>query len=334
MQKKIKEIRLDPAYLVIFCYAMLILSRFIMRGAAEGSNEYLAVVILQLLTFALPAAIWYRLRTLPLFAARESREGKPPYLRRLRFNAPRLSHLPAILFTVLTLICGCLLLSIGLSSGSSLEGSFSLYDVFVSRYDGKALGAVWLVLAYAALPAVCEELIFRGIVCTEYDGEGFLCSVLMNALFFGFMHFSFTKLAVYLFAGAVLTVLLYTTRSVFSVMIAHFLYNIFCIFGQPYVTEFYVTAGSVGTAVIILIALLIAGLAGFCGSARRLFYGYADNDPPTEAKDEARSEEGGSEPPKKPGEKLVASLRACLLTPGVAVCVVIFLTFSIIFLLI
>lgn len=332
MEKKVKVNWLDPAYLVIFCYAMLILSRFIMRGVAEGSNEYLAVVILQLLTFALPAAIWYRLRTLPRFAAREAGEGKPPYLRRLRFNAPRLSHLPAVFFTVLVLICGCLLLSIGLSSGSSLEGSFSLYDVFVSSYDGKALGAIWLVLAYAALPAICEELVFRGIVCTEYDGSGFICSVLMNALFFGFMHFSFKKLAIYLFAGAVLTVLLYTTRSVFSVMIAHFLYNLFCIFGQPYITEFYVTAGSVGTAVVILIALLIAGLAGFCGGARRLFYGYAETDPPTEAteaKDEDRSEE-----PKKQGEKLVASLRTCLLTPGVAVCVVIFLAFGIIFLLI
>ena len=293
---------------------MLIFSRFVMRRVGDSDNEYLAVIILQLLTFALPAAIWYRLRLLPGFS-----EGGAlkPTAKRLRLTPPRLSHIGVIVSAVFVLISGCLLLSIGLSQSSSLEGSFSLYDVFVSRYDGKPLGAVWLVLAYAALPAVCEEFVFRGFLCSEYDRYGVICSIIMNALFFGFLHFNFMKLSVYLFAGAVLTLLLYTTRSVFSVIIAHFVYNLFCIFGQPYITEFYITAGSTGTAVLILIAILIGALVGFCGGARRLFARYAENDPPSDDEPMTRGQ-------------FVKNLRACLLTPGTAICTALFLAFSIV----
>lgn len=308
------KIRLDPAYLILFCYIMLIFSRFVMRGIGSGENEYLAVIIMQLLTFALPAAIWYRLRLLPGFS-----EGGTlkPTAKRLRLSPPRLSHITIMISSVFVLISGCLLLSIGMSQSSSLEGSFSLYDVFVSRYDGKPLGAIWLVLAYAALPAVCEEMVFRCFLCSEYDRYGVACSIIMNSLFFGFLHFNFMKLAVYLFAGAVLTVLLYATRSVFSVIIVHFAYNLFCIFGQPYITEFYITAGNTGTAVIILTAMLLGALVGFCGGARRLYAGYAESDPPSDSEPMTRGQ-------------FIKNLRACLLTPGTAICTALFLAFSIV----
>lgn len=312
--RKAQSFRLDPAYLIFFCYVMLIFSRFVMRKVGDSDNEYLAVIILQLLTFALPAAIWYRLRLLPSFS-----EGgtMKPTAKRLRLEPPRLSHILILVSAVFVLISGCLLLSIGLSQNSSLEGSFSLYDVFVSKYDGKPLGALWLVLAYAALPAVCEELVFRGFLCSEYNRYGVICSIIMNAVFFGFLHFNFMKLAVYLFAGTVLTLLLYATRSVFTVIIAHFLYNLFCIFGQPYITEFYITAGNTGTAVLILVALLLAGLVGFCGGARRLYARYAESDPPSDAEPMTRAQ-------------FVKNLKACLLTPGTAICTALFLAFSIV----
>ena len=106
------KIRLDPAYLILFCYIMLIFSRFVMRGIGSGENEYLAVIIMQLLTFALPAAIWYRLRLLPGFS-----EGGAlkPTAKRLRLSPPRLSHITIMISSVFVLISGCLLLSIGMS---------------------------------------------------------------------------------------------------------------------------------------------------------------------------------------------------------------------------
>lgn len=315
-KEKLKSIKLEPAMAVLFVYLMLIFSRAIIATMSESTNEYLVVIILQLLTFGIPAAIWYRLRALPRF-----RDDSLNYKAKLQ-TPPRATHIVIIAAACFMLISGCLLLSIGFTGRSSLEGSFSLYDTFISKYNGTPIGAVWLILAYAALPAVCEELVFRGILCTEYDKYGVVCSIAMNSLWFGFLHFNFSKLLVYIFAGAVLTVLLYATRSVYSVMIAHFAYNLFGIFGQQYVTEFYITAGSIGVVVVILITLLLLSSAVFCGAAYRLYSGYAKRDEPSDY----------SEAPR--GKALLNNFRACLFTPTVIACAVVYLTVTIVMMII
>lgn len=292
---------------------MLLFSRGVVHMLSEGTNEYLALVILQLLTFGIPAAVWYRLRELPRF-----RDGDRRYVTRLRLTVPRVSHIVIIIAASFALMSGCLLFSVGLSGRSSLEGSFSLYDTFISKYNGTPLGALWLILAYAALPAFCEEIVFRGVLCAEYDRYGVICSVAMNTLWFGFLHFNFGNLLVYLFAGLVLTVLLYATRSVFTVMTVHFIYNLFGLFGQQYITEFYITAGSVAVAVVILIAILILSAAVFCGAARRLYLGYAKRDEPSDYREPLTKTE------------LLTNMRACLLTPASAVCTALYLAVAII----
>ncbi len=313
LKNYIKELTLEPAMLVVFVFLMLLFSRLVVSRLSNETNEYLVLIILQLLTFGIPAAIWNRLRDLPRF-----REGKRRFVTRLRFSPPRLSHIVIIASATAALMSGCLLFSIGLSGRSSLEGSFSLYDTFVSRYNGTPLGVLWLVLAYAALPAFCEELVFRGILAAEYDKHGVICSITMTTLWFGFLHFNFQKLTVYLFAGLVLAALLYATRSVFSVMIAHFLYNLFGLFGQQYITEFYITAGSVDVAVVILITILLLSGAIFCGAARRLYLGYAKRDEPSDYREPSSRDE------------LLPRFRAVLLTPFAGLATAIFLAFAIV----
>ncbi len=313
LKNYIKNFKLEPALLVVFVFLMLLFSRLVASSLADETNEYLVLIILQLLTFGIPAAIWTRLRDLPRF-----RDGNRRFITRLRFTPPKLSHIVIIASACVALMSGCLLLSIGLSGRSSLEGSFSLYDTFVSKDNGTPLGALWLILAYAALPAFCEELIFRGILAAEYDRFGVICSVTMTTLWFGFLHFNFQKLPVYLFAGLVLSVLLYATRSVFSVMIAHFFYNIFGLFGQQYITEFYITAGSVGVAIVILITILLLSAAVFCGAARRLYLGYAKRDEPSDYR----------EPTTK--AELIPRFRSVIVTPFAAGATVIFLAVTVV----
>jgi len=231
---------------------------------------------------------------------------------------PRLSHTVVTVAAIFALISGCLLLSINFSGESSLEGSFSLYDTFVSKYNATPLGALWLILAYAALPAFGEELIFRGIVCAEYDKYGVICSVTLSSLWFSLLHFNFAKITVYIFAGLVLALLLYATRSLYTVMIAHFVYNLFGIFGQQYITEFYITAGSVGVAVIILIIVLLLSAVVFCGGASKLYATYAKRDEPSEYHDSASRPE------------LIKNYRAAIINPYAAACIAVFLAVTLI----
>ena len=126
----IKKIRPDSAYLVLFVFVMLLFSRLVISILGDGNNEYLAVIILQLLTFGFPAAIRYRLGSLELFG--KKKDGIS-YAKRLRLTLPRPSHAIIMIAAVFALISGCLLFSLTLSGKSSLEGSFSLYDTFISK---------------------------------------------------------------------------------------------------------------------------------------------------------------------------------------------------------
>lgn len=308
IKEKLKKTALEPTQLVLFVYILLLLSRGIV-GLANGTwVEHPAVVVLQLLTFGFPAALWTHAR----------RRKDKEYLKKVGLTRPKLSHAPIILSAVFMLMSGCLLLSIGFSGKSSLEGSFSLYDTFVSRYNATWIGAVWLIIAYALIPAVCEEFVFRGLLTAEYAKHGPLCAVLVSSLWFGFLHFNIMKLPIYLFAGIVLSVLLYATRSVAAAAVAHFAYNLFGLFGQQYVTEFYITAGTAGSAVSILLIILLISSAVFCGAAAKIYRNYAKNGAPSEKT---------YDPAAK--RSLTKELKSCILTPAAAVCTALYLAVSV-----
>ena len=311
--KKLKNIGLDPMMPVLFVFIMLLISRAVVGMISEPKNQNFALIILLVLTFGISGAVWCRMRDLPRFKLDGER-----YVSRLKMTRPRLSHTVITAAAILALISGCLLLSINFSGETSLDGSFSLYDTFVSKYDGTASGAFLLILAYAALPAVGEELIFRGIVCAEYDKYGAVCSVTLSSFCYSLLHFNFAKIPVYLFAGIVLSLLLYATRSLYTVIIAHFAYNLFGIFGQPYITEFYINPSSIGAVITVLIMLLLLSSAVFSAGASRLYAGYAKRDEPSERKEPTGRRE------------LIRNYRAAIVNPYFVAGIVLFLAASII----
>ncbi|MBO5842999.1 MAG: CPBP family intramembrane metalloprotease, partial [Clostridia bacterium] len=212
------------------------------------------------------------------------------------------------------LITGCFLLSVLMGTLSAGQ-SFVLYDTFTSRQDGTTMGAAYLILAYAVLPAICEEVIFRGILCAEFEGRGVACAIAVSSILFSMLHFNLLAMPVYLFAGVTLALVLYTTRSVFCAVIVHFLYNLFCLFGQSGFTDFYVTQSATTLFLILMIAALLLCLAVFFGESSRLYRSYA--------------KEGASDayrPATKPTAAEVAKNTAlAFASPGAILCVVLYL---------
>jgi len=85
------------------------------------------------------------------------------------------------------------------------------------------------------------------------------------------LHFNLRHLPVYLFAGIILAMTLYATRSLFGAILAHFLYNIFGLFGQPYMSNLYQNTGSTELFFFLVTAVCIISAAVFCGEAARLY---------------------------------------------------------------
>ena len=256
-----KTVFLSPSALVLCTYILLLLTKLIDVTLINRENEYYSVVILQLMIFLLPGALWCKL-------------GGENYLKGLRLRLPRANSILLIISAAMLMISGGLLISMLLGGLDSLSKNFSLYDTFVSKTDSSLTSNLYLLAAYAIIPAICEEFIFRGILCHEYENGGVARSIVFSSLFFALLHFNPVNILVYLFSGVILALVLYSSRSLIGAMLAHFLYNLFGLFGQRYMNTLYKITGSSNFFLFVVAFCCLLFAAIFCREAAKLYKKY------------------------------------------------------------
>lgn len=209
--------------LLAFVFALLYFVGFLPADRlGMDENPYLAVVVLELVIYALPALFYCRLRGADFGA-------------RLRLRLPKPGHILYLLYAAIFLIGGSALISIGMYTlfpESFAAGSSEMYTNFARNagiFDG-----LYLVMAFAILPAVTEELLFRGIVVGSYETMGVTTAVIVSSLAFAMSHFSFVRFPVYFFSGLVLAGVMYATRSLFASVVIHALNNAFVLFLEKF----------------------------------------------------------------------------------------------------
>ena len=293
-----------PLLLVLCNFILLLISRLVDARLLDRDSEYVGVILIQVLIFIIPAILYCKLR------------GER-FAERIRLRAPRISHLPFLLYMLVVMIAGSLLTSILTDGIRSLEGSFTLYDTFVAR-TGTPAETAYAILAYAFLPAVGEELTYRSILCSEYEKRGVGVAILASALLFAMLHFSLAHFLTYLFLGMLLACAMYATRSFLAPILLHICYNVFCLFGQPYLSAFYVNAGSNEIFIFCVVVLFLLFSAFATGEARKIYHIHAKKNISSDYTQAL------------PWRRLPATLLETLLSPVAAVCLVVWLITSIV----
>lgn len=240
--------------LIAVVFALILLSSFLPADSLGlNENPYLAVVVIQLLTYAIPALFYCRIR---------GRDFTPKL--RLRLFKP--SRILYIFYATVFMISGVALLSILCytmspdafsSTGTVSNAAFAMNGGF---FDG-----AYLVVAFAILPAITEEFLFRGIVLGEYEGNGAVFAAIMSALTFAMSHFSPARLPVYIFSGLVLAAVAYATRSVVASMVVHAVNNAVVLLSEKYVLQI-VDKQNVSLVLFLVIVALVFLLFGMLTS--------------------------------------------------------------------
>lgn len=264
---KIKETVSAPIFALLI-YILLLVSRvFDISSFSDVGNVYLAVVVLQLVVFAVPALVYAKLKG----------EG---YAKKLRLSPPRPEAMICVFVAAVLLISGEMLIRIGMERFVSFSDGFSLYGAYAATGADGIGSALYVIFAFALIPAVCEEFVFRSIMIAEYESCGVVCAVAASSILFSAMHFDLVRAPIYLFSGVVLAMTLYMTRSTLAVMIVHFIYNMFGLFGQKYINAFYETTGSEELFVFLLAVIFLLFLIFFFGEAGRLYESYSKKSDP------------------------------------------------------
>lgn len=86
--------------------------------------------------------------------------------------------------------------------------------------------AMW-ILMLGITPAICEELVMRGIILSNYKEINIHKAALMNGLMFGILHMNLNQFFYAALLGVIMAYLVYYTKSIFTSMFLHFLINSF-----------------------------------------------------------------------------------------------------------
>ena len=258
--------------LVLVVFLAILAARFLSAETLGlDENPYLAVVVIQLVTYAVPSVFYYKIR---------GREFAP----KVRLRMFRSSHLLYLFHSAVFLISGVMLRSILMytqipeafaSASSSDYASFAMNQRF---FDG-----AYLILAFALLPAATEEFLFRGIVIGEYERYGASIAVTASALLFAMSHFSLARFPVYLFSGIILALVTYTTRSVAASVLIHALNNAAVLLCEKYVLNI-VDKQNVSMTLLLLIFIAAAIFSAMlmCYEASGIYHEMAQANVPSE----------------------------------------------------
>ena len=136
----------------------------------------------------------------------------------------RLRHIPIIICSLMVLISGSFMLNYGVSRLCEFMGVDTSASAGLPEISGE--NYLLMVFFVAVVPAVFEEIFFRGAVFSFLRPRGATYAVLMSALLFTIAHgLDYYFISTY-FAGVVLAFTVSLTSSIYSAMIIHFANNI------------------------------------------------------------------------------------------------------------
>lgn len=180
------------------------------------------------------------------------------YMKTLRLPPPRREHLPLLLAALVAMLTGSFLFSCLTGGVDTLGNTLTHFNAAAPEHP---LMAVLFYLVVGLLPALFEPFLFFGITTVEYERRGSFRAVLLSSLLFALFHFDLKNLVAYLFLGLLSMLVLYTTNSLFSLLLLHLFYNAIFLLAGPYIIALYRYTGSLALFLFIMIFLFLLSLA-------------------------------------------------------------------------
>lgn len=256
---KIKSTFMAPI-LIIAVILLFSVSRFIdFEALALRENICLAVIVLQLLAVVVPSSFYIKLKG----------DG---FLKRMRLAPFGIEKLLITILASVTLILGDILLKLALYNLGIIDGEYTVYSYYLG---GTTPGVLYALVTFALVPSICEELLFRALLCAEYESGGVVTAAVASSLLYAMFSMNFGYFPVYLFAGFMFVLVMYMTRSVFASMLCHLIYSVFDLAAGETVRTVITKPQSTGFLIFAVAVMFLLCLTALFGEAERVYYGYA-----------------------------------------------------------
>lgn len=226
-------------------YVAILLSMIYIGSIVQAKLGFTGLTITQLFMAIVPLWCGYYLKT--------------DFKKTFSLYKPSMRHvIGAVIFWI-----GLFFISNGLAN---LLMPLSPYNQEVNEQLSATLmhDNLWINLfVVAVLPAICEELLFRGIIYKgiENNGKSVKRAIILSGILFGFMHMDFIRMVPTALLGIGFAYVLYKGGSIFLCMLMHFLNNGFIVLVQHFVNPTVEVPELIGNELMIIsITYIIIGL--------------------------------------------------------------------------
>lgn len=265
-------IKITPAMLVLVSCVLVILSRFALNLVPDNTYGYVGVAFLQAIIFLLPGIFFVRLSHSGKVWASDVCLSKKDFSKEnMGFCTIRIENIFLIISAFLFLVFSTLVLDMLFRGIKYQTDSFELYSTFIVSKVNTPYAAIYPTVAFALIPAVCEEFFFRGILMCSYKKQGFFCAAITSTVFYMIFSFNPTHIPSSLVAGFCFCLVLLASKSLYACMTVHFLYNLYGIFLQTNIADYYTSLTNKTLIIIMAIFFFVLSVFLFASELARVF---------------------------------------------------------------
>lgn len=125
--------------------------------------------------------------------------------------------------------------AIGVSSLFLLSGILNYFQLFIDKLGVESstlsyeldspINYIISLISLALIPAICEELIFRGVLVNALKQKGATFAIVLSSIMFAIFHFSPSQLIYPICFGLILSIVYLRTHNIIFPIILHFINN-------------------------------------------------------------------------------------------------------------
>ena len=227
----------------------------------QFSNELLAPVILQIVALVIPAYLAIMLGS--------SNKNTSAQLKEIGCKSIRADHVFFMIFAAMFTMCASLALTLMLGGATSAARGITLLGTFTAGVNEFTVSTPYLILTYVIIPAIAEEVLFRGLIFSRLEKISFPFAAFVSCVLSALYGFSLGGFIPALFVSLMAVTVLYTTGSLIACVIVHALVNLYKLFLEANISAYFISSlNNLLLIVTVAIALFLSALLFFSEGAR------------------------------------------------------------------
>ncbi len=154
--------------------------------------------------------------------------------------------------------------------------TYPFYGLSFESMTDSTGALICMFLVLVLLPVLLEEILFRGCLLHEYRYGGVFLSVIVSSFLYAMTGMSPADFPIHFLNGVLLSAVVFLTGNLFCSVLAHLLYALFVLSIEKYI--FFMALETRILILLVLLALWLFAVIGFCGSAEKILRQKGENE--------------------------------------------------------